>query len=428
MPVDAIASPPEINSARLISGAGMAPLQAAATGYSALSTAFSVGSGRTTAWLAQMAITFVGDTAMAVQARFAPYVGWLTSTSLQLGVAASRAQAQVGAYGAALAAMPTLAELAALQTEHATLVATNPLVAGLNTPAIVANEAAYAAEWVRAAAVQSSYFAATVVNSTFEAFTPSPLLASAPNGLAEAAIASTTVAATATPLKDLQIARLTAHSQAQNVQMLINAANSTAQDQGNRANRDKKRAEDDAATEMIRNSGQTALQAGSSLLSQASSVPSQAASLISPVVQQQLDHAGVTPGGFPGTRPDSPTLNRLNGGGGAALAGAGAGLSGALGSVGIVPIQAIEAGPRGMVAGVRLPTAWTMGITGAVPTGVTTTPSANTMGMVPPPMGTTSRANTHTTTPVSIIPDLSVDADDDDTFEPLAILGRKDLS
>lgn len=185
MPLDALALPPEINVGRLISGASVVPMQNAQMFYTNLSATYVAEAQKLAMLMGQLAVTFHGPSAVLMQAAYVPYIASMHFTAEQLGVAAVRAQAQVGAYVSAVAAMPTLPELAALQTQHATLVATNPLVAGANTPAIVANEAAYAAEWARAATVQSAYFAATAVNSAFEPFAPAPPITKVPNAVAE---------------------------------------------------------------------------------------------------------------------------------------------------------------------------------------------------------------------------------------------------
>lgn len=348
MTVDALASPPEVNSARLISGAGIAPMQVAATAYTSLGVYFESAAGRLSALLAQQATFFQGDSAAILQGRFAPYIAWLHTTSAQLLVAAGRAEAQVGSYVAAVAAMPTLPELAAIQTEHATLIATNPLVAGANTPLIVANEAAYAAEWTRAAAVQSAYFAQSAANSTFEAFAPSPTLAVPANGVAEASIAATLAAASGTPMKDLHVAVTEAHAQAQNVQMVVNAGMSQSYDTGAKEASHDKLAGEESATEGKRQahrlppplvSQQQAAQAAQIAgqgAQQAVQVPTQVASQASSLLSRAHEGLGLSAPaspGFAGTNAESPTLSALNGSGGGSSVSMGM-LTGSFGGVG----------------------------------------------------------------------------------------------
>lgn len=387
MPIDALALPPEINSARLISGAGLAPMQAAASAYTALGTGFGITAGRLTALMAQIAMTFHGESAAIMQASFAPYIAWVQSTCAQLGVAAGRAQAQAGAYITAVASMPTLPELAALQTEHAVLVATNPLVGGLNTPAILANEAVYAAEWARAAAVQSAYFAATAVNSTLEAFVPSPTLTTPSTGVAEATIAGTAAAATATPAKELAMAQLNARSAVQNVQMAINQATSVSVEQGGRARNKRNQRSEEAQTQARLQAAQTAAQVLGQTLSSAASAPSQAASLVTGRVQELFSDNGLhPPQGFHGTQPGSPTLQQLDQPGG--LGGPGGGIS----AMGIIPAAVLGAnGAGGVVNGLRLPTAWSTNVAGAVPLAAALPAGMAASGMVPPPIGQQQR-------------------------------------
>lgn len=329
MTLDAAALPPEINVARLISGASAVPMQAKAAAYASLAATWEQGAVRLAGLLAELSTTYEGPTAALVQARYAPYVAWLHSTSAQLGVSGARAQTQAASYIAAVAAMPTLAELAEIQTQHAILVATNPLVAGANTPAIAANEAAYAAEWARASAVQASYFAETAANSVLDVYLPAPPLANPPAGTAEATQAATMMDAALSPIRDSQIAVVDAIASQSLAAHPFAEASSDTQIAQVRA--DEQRSQDQSTARHATTSGtnlvgqpqipwDTAGQVAGGVAQQAMSMPTQAASTaystLSPVVQEKLMESGITGVGFPGTSSVSPTLSRLQGGGG----------------------------------------------------------------------------------------------------------------
>jgi PPE-repeat protein len=169
--MDYFALPPEINSGRIWTGPGSAPLVEAATAWGMLSQ--GLYSAATEFGSATSTLPWTGPSAVAMRTAASRYTGWLTATAVQADTTAAQAASAAAAYEAAWAASVPPAVVAENRAELLLQIATNLL--GQNTSTIMALEAEYAEMWAQDVAAMVAYQTASAVSTSgLQPFTPAP--------------------------------------------------------------------------------------------------------------------------------------------------------------------------------------------------------------------------------------------------------------
>jgi PPE-repeat protein len=163
--------PPEVNSARMYTGAGAGPMLAAAEAWDALASELHSAAGSYQSVVSGLTSgPWLGPASASMSAAAATYVAWLHSTAAQAEETGAQAKSAAAAYQAAFSATVPPAMVAANRSQLMTLIATN--VFGVNTQLIAATEAQYGEMWAQDVAAMYGYATSSAAATSLTPFTP----------------------------------------------------------------------------------------------------------------------------------------------------------------------------------------------------------------------------------------------------------------
>lgn len=289
--------PPEINTSRLMAGAGPAPMLQAAAGWEAFAILLETQADELASSLGTLTSVWSGQAAEQAVNATMPMVLWLRMASLQSHKRSAQALAQAESYSLAMATTPPLAEIELNHVTHAVLEATNFL--GVNTVPIGMNEADYFIRmWNLAAGVMLAYAAETTANTLFEPILPpKPIVIPGVTAAAGSlAIGQISAMAPASALREMQMASALASASVQSAQMEVGRMVATGNELATRAEGQVQRTENVAqqASRESQNQTQQGMQQGVQMATQVGSqvgssliqLPQQGMQMISQPMQQ----------------------------------------------------------------------------------------------------------------------------------------------
>lgn len=169
-----LAVPPEVHSTLLNVGGTPAGVVAAGTSWTHLAAQYGGAIGELEGILSYIQANYEGPSAQKFIAAHQPMLVWMADVVVKATGAATAHAEIAGAYGTAVATMPTMPELIENHVVNATLNATNFF--GVNTIPIGMNEADYQRMWIQAGDVMAGWDGASTagVDSIVET-PPSPI-------------------------------------------------------------------------------------------------------------------------------------------------------------------------------------------------------------------------------------------------------------
>lgn len=180
---------PEINSARLYSGPGTAPMMAAAAAWEQLAQELHSSAAAYNSAIAELtASDWQGPMATRMSDAAAPYVTWLHNTASHAEQTSTQAKKAATAYQAAYSAMVPPPLIHENRTELSLLVVSN--LFGQNIPAIAAHEAVYDEMWAQDAAGMYNYAVSSSSASSLSPFVNAPQTTNPAGTAAQAASAA----------------------------------------------------------------------------------------------------------------------------------------------------------------------------------------------------------------------------------------------
>lgn len=285
------AFPPEVNTGRLMAGAGPAPMLQAAAGWEALAASLEAQAAELAASLTELGANWSGMASERAISATMPMVTWLHTTAIQAQKRAMQALAQAESYTLALTTTPQLPEIEMNHVTHGVLEATNFL--GINTVPIGFNEADYARMWALAGSVMETYQAETTMNTLFEPILPAKpiVMPGVAEATSAAVIAQTAMGVSEAVVRNMVITQVAAQSAIEDAALMAGNAASQVNFAAGRAENQVSKAESAAQRsseqqDKGQQGAQMMMQVVSQVGSQAAQLPQQIGQLITQPVQQ----------------------------------------------------------------------------------------------------------------------------------------------